>query len=179
MLHYSTHRLASHYLLTYTGSGVILHWSLLYSTSTTAICKQLRVGWEFISVFNLKPEHPVIRGSKSCAEKKLQAKMKRITHGLPVFRFVDREYDSWCGGLLLDGGQEGKFAFTPEQLHHFLCDVCRGVNCSPNIWKNKVKWTEIMSVCKLFSQAMSCLPPMCALAKQHIKLVNHTWWNSK
>lgn len=46
---------------------------------------------------------------------------------------MDGEYDSRRGGLLLDGGQEGKLTFTPEQLHHFLCDVCRGVNCSPDI----------------------------------------------
>lgn len=76
--------------------------------------------------------------------------MERITDGLPVFWLVDGEYDSWSGGLLLDGGQEGKLTFTPEQLHHFLCDVCWGVNCSPNIWRNKVKWKEIMSLYKVF-----------------------------
>lgn len=91
--------------------------------------------------------------------------MKRITAGLPVFWLVDGEYDSWRGGLLLDGGQEGKLTFTPEQLYHFFCDVCRGVNCSPNIWRNKMKWKEIMSLCQLFSQAMRRLPPPCTLGK--------------
>lgn len=46
---------------------------------------------------------------------------------------MDGEYDSRCGGLLLDGGQEGKLTFTPEELHHPLRDVCRGVNSSPDI----------------------------------------------
>lgn len=66
-------------------------------------------------------------------DKKLRAKMKRITDGLPVFRLVDGEYDARRGGLLLDGGQEGKLALTPEQLHHSLCDVCRGLNRSADI----------------------------------------------
>lgn len=61
----------------------------------------------------------------------------RITDGLPVFRLVDWEYDSWCGGLLLDGSQEGEFAFAPEELHHFLCDVGRGLNSSADIWKRR------------------------------------------
>lgn len=91
--------------------------------------------------------------------------MKRITAGLPVFWLVDGEYDSWRGGLLLDGGQEGKLTFTPEQLYHFFCDVCWGVNCSPNIWRNKMKWKEIMSLCQLFSHAMCRLPPPCTLGK--------------
>lgn len=59
--------------------------------------------------------------------------MKRITNGLPVFRLVDGEYDARRGGLLLDGGKEGKLALTPEQLHHSLCDACRGLNRSADI----------------------------------------------
>lgn len=54
-----------------------------------------------------------------------------------MFGFMDGEYDSRCGGLLLDGGQEGKLAFTPEELHHPLRDVCRGMDSSPNIWRKK------------------------------------------
>lgn len=82
--------------------------------------------------------------------------MKRITDGLPVFWLVDGEYDSWCWGLLLDGGQEGKFTFTPEQLHHFFCDVCRGVNCSPNIWGNRVKMERNHEVVYTFSPHRWC-----------------------
>lgn len=50
---------------------------------------------------------------------------------------MDGEDDSWRGGLLLDGGQEGELAFTPEELHHSLRDVCRRMNGSPNIWGGK------------------------------------------
>lgn len=52
---------------------------------------------------------------------------------------MDGEDDSWRGGLLLDGGQEGELAFTPEELHHSLRDVCRRMNGSPNIWGEKSK----------------------------------------
>lgn len=134
----------------------------LYYTSSTAICKQL---WEFISGSNLKCECLVTCGSKVVQKKELQAKMRSVTDGLPVFRLVDGEYDSWRGGLLLDGGQEGKLTFTPEQLHHSLCDVCRGVNCSPHIWKNEVRIKNlILSVCKPFK--MCCLLPV-HLSKVH------------
>lgn len=165
----------SHHVLTYSGNAVIVHCSLFYLSP--AFCNQLRVRWEIQSMSMLCNPW-----KKSYTEKGLWAKMKRITAGLPVFWLVDGEYDSWRGGLLLDGGQEGKLTFTPEQLYHFFCDVCRGVNCSPNIWRNKMKWKEIMSSCQLFSQ------PMCRLAssvctwqkhKWHIKWANHTWWNTK
>lgn len=52
---------------------------------------------------------------------------------------MDGEDDSWRRGLLLNGGQEGKFAFTPEELHHLLCDVGGRVDCSPHIWGMKEK----------------------------------------
>lgn len=148
MLHYSSQQLA---LPSPSDSRVIIHCSLLYYTSSTAICKHLSVRWEFLSEFNLKWECSVIRGRTILMQKKkeLRAKMKRITDGLPVFWLVDREYDSWRGGLLLDGGQEGKLTFTPEQLHHFFCDMCWGVNCSPNIWRNKIKQKVIMSLFKV------------------------------
>lgn len=57
---------------------------------------------------------------------------------------MDGEYDSRRGGLLLDGGQEGKLTFTPEELHHPLRDVCRGVNSSPDIWMGEKQQKEKM-----------------------------------
>lgn len=159
----------AHHPLTYTNSGVISHRSSLHYTSSTALYKHLWVRWKFIFGFNLKTTALSNPWKWSCAEKELWAKMKRIRDGLPVFWLVDGEYDSRRGGLLLDGGQEGKLTFTSEQLHHFLCDVCRGVNCSPNIWGDKVKWREIMSLCKLFTRAVRCLLPLHA----HYCWLNH------
>lgn len=52
---------------------------------------------------------------------------------------MDGEDDSWRGGLLLDGGQEGKLTPTPEELHHFLRDVRRRMNGSANIWGEENK----------------------------------------
>lgn len=59
------------------------------------------------------------------------------TEGLPVFGLVDGEDDPRRGRLLLDGGQEGELALPPEQLHHSVCDVWRGMDRSPHIWRNK------------------------------------------
>lgn len=110
--------------------------------------------------------------------------MKRITDGLPVFWLVDGEYHSRCGGLLLDGGQEGKLTFTPKQLHDFLCDVCRGVNRSAHIWRSKVKVEEKSRACVnplvtsnvLMFFLLAVLSPR--KSKQLIRLANHTWWNT-
>lgn len=136
----------------------------LYFITLRAQSSATSMEWDEISStgFHSKCQHSVIRG-RGCSETQLQAKLKRIADGLPVFWLVDGEYDSRCGGLLLDGGQEGKLTFTPEELHHFFCDVWWGVNCSPDIWRNKIK-QKSWACAKLFSQAMCCLPPLCPLA---------------
>lgn len=87
----------------------------------------------------------------SCTRRSSERKTERITDGLPVFWFMDGEDDSWRGGLLLDGGQEGKLTFTPEELHHSLRDVCRSMNGSPNIWGGKAKWEETVRPWKLLT----------------------------
>lgn len=77
--------------------------------------------------------------AKLYEEEQNERKKERITDGLPVFWFMDGEDDSWRGGLLLDGGQEGKLTFSPEELHHSLRDVCRRMDGSPNIWGERSK----------------------------------------